>query len=59
MASGVVAERIALMQRAVKGRSLWDDARRRRVALLHATRPLAEVHTDLPVLARQLNVEKH
>jgi hypothetical protein len=36
------------------GPALWDDARRRRVALLHATRPLAEVHADLPALARQL-----
>ena len=34
------------------GRELWQRARRRRVALLHAVRPLAEVHEELPQLAR-------
>lgn len=36
------------------GTALWDKARRRRVALLHATQPLAEVHDDLRALAQQI-----
>lgn len=38
----------------VGGADLWNAAHRRRIALLHATTPLAEVHDDLKNLARQI-----